>query len=526
MLPTRSIAWWRRVCRENLFAYTDYTLQWASGGTEQLDDDAIVAWVDAWSHYREWDHLTIMGPRTVGKSTQGLIAETWLQWRHPWLQILVISSTPDVTTDQYEWALKICREHPLLRELRPHGIVNSQKKEFNTPGRRSKGRSWRFRSGGTKITGGRAHLVDDDDLEVKETVTTRAQREKMRLTKAEAGNLLFSGHWFAKRVSKGTPWDADSIHRQGMEHPPPLQPVVITTGREWRVEIPAMVKREDGTLEYPFARLQAEELERRRRDLHNEALFRAQYLLDTRRDEEAVPIKKAWIKFARFHPKHLENRTIILDPADGKSTPAELREIRAGERSGDPMGALAVGTKNERLYVYSIFNERTTPRRYVAGVCGMIEEFDPWDMAIEKNKGTGLKTAFEILFEQMGTILPIEAFPTTQNKLSKVLSALVPHMGAGNIIFHESLSTRPELVDETESQLLNLRWYQLPTPDDVLDLLAMAVWRLGQYLCVPTPTEREMPGVGKGAPPLVRETERRRRKRSAESRVAIVSAWD
>ena len=480
-----TLATWKRICfkERNLAAYVDFTLQWDSEGTQHLMNDATQRLVMIYQQHKEWDEAEWMSPRGTAKTTIGIIAWSWLNKLYPWLQTVFISATPDVTMDAYEYAVHLARHHPLLGTLRPRGVANAQKREFDTPGRRGKGRSFRARTGGNKITGIRAHFVDVDDLEVKETVTTPAQRMKMRLTLAETKNLLFKRHWFAKTIMRGTPWDELTIYRERMVKDQ-KQPIVQVRDRVWHMEVPGWyVDEETNKVVYPFNLLPPDELNKIRDRLNNDMLFRYQYLLDTTRDNLAMPIDENDLIFQSFESTILKNKILIIDPAGSKFTAEERSAIMTGAKRGDMFSIGAYGTRGGTLYQRKMWAESSIPRVFLDKVVEIVRWFNPSRIWVESNFNAWSEN-IKMRLDQEGLRHSIMPFHSSQDKLSKILSELVPRIGSKRFIMHEEDRNHKE----QRAQLLGLRYDQLPKPnDDIIDNQAMACMTLGEYLHVERP---------------------------------------
>lgn len=488
-----TIAQWKRVCfKERRFdAFVDFTMQWDSRGAYSLHADATLELINIYQNYRDWDEAEWMSPRGTAKTTIGTHGWAWLTVLHPWLQTVFISATPLVSDDVFNYALYLAAEHPLLSRIRPLNW-NLGKLHFDCPGRRGKGRSFRAKTGGSRITGARGHLVDIDDLEVKETVTTPTQRMKMRLTLSETENLHYKNHWFSKTMRRGTPWDEHTIYRDTMEGEHE-QPVIIhdKARRHFHVEIPAHYVDGNGKSIYPFKLLPPEELARIKKKVRNDVLFRAQYLLDLSRDEEQVPIRSADLIFREFDWSSLLNRTMIVDPAGDRLDEPTKRAIVQGDKAGDLFAIGMYGTKNADLFVRDIWAESSSSSRFLDEVLARVKRFNPNRIVVESNF-SGWSETIRLKLQSARLRYSIEPHHENKNKLSKVLQTICPMIADQRLIFHESLRDHEEL----RHQLLDLRYYALPEPyDDVIDNVAMSIDRLDEVLRVAraaqlTPAER------------------------------------
>lgn len=457
----------RRELRLNFFAYVDYTLRWQSDNMEMLEDDPTLQLIDAIHHYMDWDVCSCLMPRGIGKTTIEVLGQTWKKWRHPvWLMHLLISATPDVTRDCYVYCEMLCRTHPLLDELRPRR-ADQTRKDIDTKHRRGKGVCFRFRTAGTTITGGRAHEVDVDDLEIRETVATPTQREKMLLVVAEVHNLHIKGHWYKKDLIVGTPWDQDTMYRKFKQ-----------LKSDIHIETAAYLPQPDGTTIFPYKRLTEGDLKAIKLRLNNDPLFRSQYGLDTTRDEESQPISADKVRFAKFEAGGLDERMLILDPAGGKSSAEERSLMRTGERRGDGMTIMACGIHYAEMRVLDIFSQPCSTDEYLDTVCDWCTRFGVWEVWVEGNL-SAWKDLLRVTFQARGIAVYLDDFWSSTDKLTKVLDALMPVFGAGAILFHERLREHEALHE----QLMGLRFHRLPRPnDDVVDVIAMGITRLMEYL--------------------------------------------
>lgn len=462
---------WRTETHRNFAAFCDFTLKWLSDGMVRvIPGDGVEAYMDAIQNYRDWDRLLYKAPRGTGKTTFRCMSEVWMNWRYPWLQILDVSATSDVTRDCYELCLRICREHPLLEALRPNGIINGQRLEFDTPGRAAKGRTFRFRSAGTRITGGRAHFIGIDDLETKDTVSSPTQREKMRLTLAETTNLFYIGSTFQKRQLVGTPWDFDTI--------------LNDDAADLVIEIPAVVYQDDGTRVYPFAALDEKALTRKREELRNPWLFRSQYLLDTSRDEEEMPIKReqldaSFVEMKDWH--NLHSRTLVVDPAGGASDAQDRRNMRAGYKRGDGLTAVCVGIRDDQLHILDVFTDFTTSQKFLDVLVKMARGWKV-DRCVVESNFTGWPDMVRNRFMDDDVWVTVDNHPTRKDKLDKIIGNLVPMFSTYSIKINERLKGLAVISDEVESQFLNLRFHSLPKYDDVIDCCAIAVEEMSKWL--------------------------------------------
>lgn len=455
-----TLATWRREAKLRFEVFLDFSFKWDSRGRWELDDDAGMRLVDVCNRYHDWDTATVLQPRGTRKTTIIVLWTCWLDWRHPWLHIGYITSTPKVADDAFGLALHNVTRNPLLASIRPSGVVSADDREFDTPGRVGKGRSFRFLAVRQGITGLRCHCFVKDDMENKDTMRSRRLRETIDLVRGETVNVLHKGHWFHKSIESGTPWDRDSSIR---DH-----------DADVHVETPAVIPRPDGTLAYPFKVLTEEELARIRRELRNDDMYRRQYLLDTSHDEESLPIKPKEIIFDSFKPESLYYRRLIVDPAGGRKTHGQLAEIRAGERRGDGMTLCACGIHGPMLKIIDLWSEYTNPNELLKKAVEMIEKYRIQVCHVEGNH-SGWMTSFETYFTTNRIRCQLEEYWSSKNKLEEILSTLVPMFGLQQIVFHSQLSHYKHLVDPVESQLLNLRWHTLPGYDDVLDVLKWAV---------------------------------------------------
>lgn len=512
----------RRELRNNFFAYVDYTLRWQSNGLEMLDDDPTLQLVEAIHNYRDWDVCRCLFPRGVGKTTIEVLGQTWKKWRHvTWLMQLLISATPDVTRDAYEYCLTLCREHPLLDELRP-GLRDSQRKDINTKHRRGKGRCFRYRTMGTRITGGRAHEVDIDDMEVLETVSSAGQREKMLLVLAEVQNLHIKGHWYCKDLIVGTPWDYDTIMRAKNMMENDLQ-----------IECPAWIGGEfgeEGTT-YPFKRLPEGDLRRIKFRLNNDPLFNSQYGLDTTRDEDAMPIRSDQILFKQFKAISIEEVFMLLDPAGGKSSAEDRALMRVGQRRGDGMGILVGGVRYDELRILDIFADPCGTTAYLDKICEWCLRYGVTEIRVESNFNA-YRDLVRLRMEERNLHIWVDDFHTDENKLRKVLDNVPPLTGLGMLIFHERLRENDKLRD----QLLGLRYHSLPKPnDEVVDMLAMLANQLSEYLRpildkkadeMAQMKARLVPGTVIESSRIIEERERRLRGGRDQVGTIIENEWD
>jgi len=458
-----TLATWRRESKLRFEVFLDFSFQWDSRGRWELDDDASMRLVGICNAYHEWDTATVLQPRGTRKTTIITLWACWINWRHPWIHTGFISATPKVSDDAFGLALHHCKFNPLLTLLRPKGVVKVNEREFDTPYRVGKGRSFRFLALRQGITGLRCHNFIKDDMETKETVRSQRMRETMNLVRAETVNVLHKGHWFHKSIESGTPWDSDSSIRN--------------QDADVHVETPAIIINPDSTLTYPFKALQEAELARIRFQLHKlgqEHLFRSQFLLDTSRDNESFPIRMEEIRFASFDPHSLYWRRLIVDPAGGKKTTSQLGQIRTGDRRGDGMTLCACGIHGPNLRIIDLWSEYTNPEELLKKAVWMIKTYRIQICHVEGNQ-SGWMTAFQSHFTVNRVNCQLEEYWSSKNKLEEILATLVPMFGLKQIDFHERLAHYKYLVDPLFSQLLNLRWHSLPGYDDVLDVLKWAV---------------------------------------------------
>lgn len=481
MATQRDIRRMRRHALRSFAYFVDWTYKWDSDYNPQVgsgyrleDNDATFHFINWIQHYRKWHSLDFLAPRGTAKSTLNVLASLWVKAHEPHLQHLTTTATPDVAGDQYRLAHKWCSEHPLLDMLRPLN-ANEGKRHFDVPGHRGKGRSFRWRTAGGHVTGGRCHWLNVDDLETDKTVATLEQRMKMRMFLSECHNLLYAGQLRTWVVKVGTPWDVDTIYRN--------------LSADVQIEIPAIIRHEDGSLTYPFHVWTAESLEKKRLELNNDPMFRSQYLMDVSVSDEDCPIKRSQIRFEQFDPRTLNNRTLIIDPAGGIKDSAGLRQVRTGQRPGDGMTVLSVGTRGNKLLVSGIFSKSTTAEEFVDAACKFATDHSANRAYVENNFSgeQGWPHTFKMAFVGRRIPCAAEGFRTTGKKLNRVLGALVPLFGKDQIIFHNSLEVHPMITDDHRSQLLNLRWTHLPTPDDVVDTITMAVEKLHQFLFTNAP---------------------------------------
>lgn len=510
LTPTLTMGQWRREARANFFAFTDFSLQWHSWGEHVLQDDATLVLVDTIANYLHWNTSTVMMPRGMGKTTIICLAMIWMTWRHPWLQSMFLTAVPDVKRDAFIFSGEVLSHHPLLRDIRPVKRPNEQWFSIDLPTRRSKGTSFRYRTVKGSVTGGRAHLNCHDDQEVPATVTTATQRRKIREARSEATNLHFKGHWFAKDLTVGTPWAKQSMLREGTP--------------DVHIEIPASIfDEESGVVELPYLRLQERELDQLRDTLIQWMLDR-QYYFETDEDRTSFPVRAEWLRFREFDWQGLTSRMIIMDPAGGAETMEERRLISEGIITGDGMTALAVGVRHGQLRVLDMYSEPCDPDAYLSAVEDMCSLYRISDIAVEKNFGSW-GTSARLWFERKQRVVRILTFHTSANKLRKVLAKCVPAMAQGAVVFHARLRDRAEIVDPDESQFLNLRWDELPRPDDVIDTVAMAIEQLEDELYIEWPGEPDIDARMRHvhAPPLARHAERVRRERAASASLAVES---
>lgn len=478
MATARSIRHDRRLARDSFANFVDWTYKWESNYNE---DDGTGYRLEPWDYshhfvgtiqrFQGWRTCNYLAPRTAAKSTLNMLASIWTKWqpRYRYLQHLTVTAVTNVANDQYRTVYRWCRDHPLLEDMRPLN-ANESTRQFDVPGNRTKGRSFRWITADGRVTGLRCHWLNVDDLEIKETIGTPEQRLKMRLFLSECHNLLYGGRQRTWIVKVGTPWDTDTIYRN--------------LNADVNIEIPAIiVDGETGELFFPFAALPEDVLELRKIDLNNPVLYNAQYLMDTDTSDVGRPIKAADMVFERFDPRSLNNRSLIMDPAGGKNA-NELRDIRLGEVEADGMGVMGVGTKGNKLYISRVFSQSTTAEKYLNAAVRFAKDIAANRAYVENNFGgkQGWPHTVRMTFNSAGIDCGVEDFYTKGNKLNRVLGALVPLFGTSQVVFHEDLRMNPMVCDEQQSQFLNVRWTHLPAKKDVVDMATMAVEQLHEYL--------------------------------------------
>jgi len=287
---------------------------------------------------------------------------------------------------------------------------------------------------------------------------------------AEAHNLSFKNHPFDKTITVGTPWDPKSVIRN--------------SNSDWPIEIPAYIVKEDGSTIFPYDRLPPEELERLRRNLADPVLFESQYGLTFEGLERRRPFSVEMMNFDSFEAARLDNLTALVDPAGGRMSQTEREAIRLGKRRGDGLTLIVGGTHKHRLYIVDIFSEPIRGDRFLEILIEWQKRYGFYEVAIEQNN-TGWDTMIEMAFQREHIPCSVEPFPTTQNKHSKIISALVPLMSIDGMIFHERLSHYPKLIDPEESQFLQITYADLGENDDVPDACAMLANRLREWLYYP-----------------------------------------
>lgn len=494
--------------------FLDFTFSWLFPEENiRLDpDDATMHYVDAIQNYPEWGTLDILYPRGTGKTTISIIADLWIRWHHPWLKAMFLTATPDVKNDIFLESYKIASEHPMLGKLRPLTNVDVSLTQYDTRGHRGKGRSFRTRTATQRKTGGRCNTLWIDDLEVPETVANPFQRMKMRSVLSESENLHFKKDPYKKTIKQGTPWDADTIYRD--------------MHADRHIEIPAVIQLEDGSLHYPFKTLDEEELAGIRRGMKNDEMFRAQYLLDVSRDEEAMPIRMNDVRFLEFQHRDLLERVIIIDPAGGTETAAKIKAMREGQKDvrGDGMTIGVFGLNASRIRTLDMWSECTRTNLFLQQVIHFVKTYEIRMILVEQNYG-GWAVTVRMALERVGLhrACAVEPFHTAsrhnnkklnlpwqfsrtpgKGKLSKVLKNLVPAFQQGQIEFHERLAHYTKMWE----QIKNLRWHTLPTLCDILDVMAMACEHYEEYLhlakedrYVPPPAEPNPDGTIPPPPP-------------------------
>lgn len=481
MATKRDIRKKRREAQASFAWFVDWTYKWDSDynpddgtGYRLEPGDGTFHFINEIQHFNQWHSLDFLGPRGISKSTLNVLASLWTKWRMRHIQHLTTTATPDVAGDQYRLAYRWCSDHPLLEDMRPLN-ANESKRQFDVPGNRGKGRSFRWRTAGGHVTGGRCHWLNVDDLETDKTVATIEQRMKMRMFLSECHNLLYAGNLKTWVVKVGTPWDVDTIYRN------------LSADRN--LEIPAIVKRDDGTLLYPYHVWTEEALERKRVELNNDPMFRSQYLMDVSVSDEDCPVKRSQIVFEAYDDRTLNNRTLLSDPAGGIKDSAGIRAIRTGQRPGDGMTHIAGGTKGNRLYISDIFSKSTTAEEFIDAGCAFVSKYQINRNYVENNFGgeQGWPHTMKMAIVARRLNCTAEGFRTTGKKLNRILGALVPLFGNAQVVFHERLRDNVMLVDEAQSQLLNLRWTHLPARDDVADTITMMVERLHPFLFANAP---------------------------------------
>ncbi len=162
-------------------------------------------------------HRLVWAMRGISKSLQSQLYDAWRFLNNPDEHILVVSAGSGRASNFTQFVKKLLNLLPILKPLYPRNNVDrTSSQAFDVAGSTASDSPSMYACGvGNQITGMRATLLNNDDVETHLTVQSLALTERVEHSISEAHNLLMSGH--DESLTLATPHSQNSLYLKWMD---------------------------------------------------------------------------------------------------------------------------------------------------------------------------------------------------------------------------------------------------------------------------------------------------------------------